>query len=214
MRSGGGGGRGRRRDNTTATRIQMTEKWQRWAQRADLSPQNFTKGNYAMWRVSGQGCWPLPTRSCCSSQPSLGALFKAGKERGQGMRGYWKKPWKSLIRDSSLSGIYYTVVLQKSISYLHCIFLTEPLYNHPLRLSSKQCARKRDGINPSLNRRKQRSLVKCRTGTQIQDPQHGVTILPSSLGPESTHGILFFGGPCAETYIFSLNQDTFRIPCK
>lgn len=78
----GGGGREGCWDNTTATRIQMTEKWQRWVKKADLSPQNFTKGNCTMWWWSGLGCRLLPTCSCCLSQPCLGALAKAGEERG------------------------------------------------------------------------------------------------------------------------------------
>lgn len=77
---GEGGGKGCW-DNTTATRIQMTEKWQRWALRADLSPQNFTKGNYTMWRVSGPGGWPFPTCSCCQSQPRWGFYQQQSEAR-------------------------------------------------------------------------------------------------------------------------------------
>lgn len=69
------------RDNPTATRIQMTEKWQRWVKKADLSPQNFTKGNYTMCWWSGLSRWSHPTCSCCWPQPRLGALSKAGEER-------------------------------------------------------------------------------------------------------------------------------------
>lgn len=83
-------------DNTTATRIQMTEKWQRWAMRADLSPQNFTKGNYTMWRVSGPGGWPFPTGSCCQSQPRWGFYQQQSEAR---QTSYWRKQWRSLLGD-------------------------------------------------------------------------------------------------------------------
>jgi hypothetical protein len=56
------------------------------------------------------------------------ALLTA-EERRQAMRGYWRKQWKSLIRDYSLLEMYRSIILKK---FPGPINISQPLYSHSL----------------------------------------------------------------------------------